>query len=341
MALKRVTMQQIADACGLSRNTVSKVFNGRGSVPEATKRLVVATARDLGYYRYSMSHADEGTHAGTIALLTGHKLLSLNFGTYFISSFTNRLSRRGYTMQMYEVSDEEIAQRRLPSSLDLEQTVGILGIELFDRAYTDFVCSHGKPTLFVDGYPRISKAHVQCDFITMENTTSEMAVVKRMIDGGARRIGFLGDIEHCNSFYERWLGFCAALSEAELPINRDLCILADDSSPYGETAWLAEQLRALPELPDAFACANDFLAIRLMGALKEMGLSIPRDIMVTGFGGSRETEVVDPSLTTALIPSSDIGKLAAALLTERIRVPDFPFHWAYVQTTPIWGDSTR
>ena len=41
MALKRVTMQAIADACGLSRNTVSKVFNKRGSVPEATKRLVL------------------------------------------------------------------------------------------------------------------------------------------------------------------------------------------------------------------------------------------------------------------------------------------------------------
>ena len=40
MAVKRVTMQDIADACGLSRNTVSKVFNGRGSVPEATKRLI-------------------------------------------------------------------------------------------------------------------------------------------------------------------------------------------------------------------------------------------------------------------------------------------------------------
>lgn len=37
MAAKKITMQDIADACGLSRNTVSKVFNGRGSVPEATR----------------------------------------------------------------------------------------------------------------------------------------------------------------------------------------------------------------------------------------------------------------------------------------------------------------
>ena len=49
MPNKRVTMQDIADACGLSRNTVSKVFNGRGAVPQATKDMVILKAQELGY----------------------------------------------------------------------------------------------------------------------------------------------------------------------------------------------------------------------------------------------------------------------------------------------------
>ena len=44
MPNKRVTMQDIADACGLSRNTVSKAFNGRGSVPQATKEMIIKKA---------------------------------------------------------------------------------------------------------------------------------------------------------------------------------------------------------------------------------------------------------------------------------------------------------
>ena len=48
MARKRITMQDIAQACGLSRNTVSKVFNDRGAVPEETRRLVLDKARQLG-----------------------------------------------------------------------------------------------------------------------------------------------------------------------------------------------------------------------------------------------------------------------------------------------------
>ena len=49
MPNKRVTMQDIADACGLSRNTVSKVFNGRGAVPAGTRDLILRKAAELGY----------------------------------------------------------------------------------------------------------------------------------------------------------------------------------------------------------------------------------------------------------------------------------------------------
>ena len=341
MSLKRITMQEIADACGLSRNTVSKVFNGRGSVPESTKELVIAKARELGYYRYSEDDGTTGQRSGSIAVLTQSKLLSHNFGSYFITSFTNRISRFGYSMQMYEVPKRELAERRLPSSLDLEQTAGILGIELFDRDYIDMVCTLGKPTVFVDGFPRASKTLIQCDFVSMESITSETMIVERMIAHGARTLGFVGDKEHCNSFNERWLGFCAALGDAGIPIDQNLCILEKDSDLYGSVEWLQERLEAMPRIPDGFACANDYLAIHLIAALRKLGISVPGDVMVAGFDGSPEASLVYPSVTTARIPSEEIGRLAAVILTERIRLQEFPFHWTNVRTTPIWGESTR
>ena len=231
MALKRITMQNIADACGLSRNTVSKVFNGRGSVPEATRKLVLAKAQELGYSQRPGEDGAEKPGGGNIAVLTQHKLLSHNFGAFFITSFTNQISRSGYTMKMYELSDAEIARKELPPHLDLNATAGFLGIELFDREYLDMICSLGKPTVFVDGYARASRSPIGCDFISMENFASEAVLVNRMIDRGARRIGFVGDCEHCNSFYERWVGYSTALREAGLSVDRRLCILLTISIP--------------------------------------------------------------------------------------------------------------
>ena len=335
MARKRITMQDIAQACGLSRNTVSKVFNDRGAVPEETRRLVLDKARQLGYTQLPA----ESGQGRSIALLTQHKLLSHNFGAFFITSFTDQISRAGYTLKMYEISRTEIREKRLPPHLDLEETAGILGIELFDRPYLESVCALGKPTVFVDGYPHAAESPINCDFVSMENLASETALVGRMIRSGAKKIGFVGDKNHCNSFYERWVGCCSALREAGLPVREDLSILAEDGEYYGDPAWLLRQLEALPEIPDGFACANDYLALHLMTALKKLGLSIPGDVMVAGFDGSMEASVVTPALATARIPSAEIGRLAASVLAQRIRQPDFPYHWTYVKTTPIWGES--
>ena len=267
MALKRVTMQDIADACGLSRNTVSKVFNGRGAVPEMTKKTVLDKAQELGYYQRPEGDEVPETGRGSVALLTQHKLLSHNFGAFFITSFTDQICRSGYTMKIYEVSPEEIAEKKLPPHLNLEETAGILGIELFDREYLEMICALGKPTVFVDGHACASRSLFQCDYISMENIASETALVNRMIQRGARRLGFVGDKEHCNSFHERWIGYCVSLGEAGLPIDPNLCILDEDGPAYSDIEWLLGKLAAMPELPDAFVCANDYLAIHLMTAL--------------------------------------------------------------------------
>ena len=165
MARKRITTQDIADACGLSRNTVSKVFNGRGAVPEETRRLVLNKAREFGYAQLPTEAAGGG--GKSVALLTQHKLLSHNFGAFFITSFTDQISRAGYTLKMYEISPEEIREKRLPPHLDLEETAGILVIELFDRDYLEQICSLGKPTVFVDGFARAGRELMRCHVVSM------------------------------------------------------------------------------------------------------------------------------------------------------------------------------
>ena len=86
MALKRVTIQDIADACGLSRNTVSKVFNDRGAVPEATRRSVIQKAHELGYFQLPNGEEPPSSAQKNIALLTQSKPLNHSFGTFFIRS---------------------------------------------------------------------------------------------------------------------------------------------------------------------------------------------------------------------------------------------------------------
>ena len=341
MAYRKVTMQDVADACGLSRNTVSKIFNDRGSVPEATRSMVYQKALELGYIQaLPVSPEKAETSRKSIALLACHLPTEYHFCTVFVPAFAERLSALGYTLMVYKITPEERKARALPAGISLDQTAGILAIELFDREYMDMVCDLGLPTTFVDAYAGASGALLKCDYLSMENIAATMTITDHVIAEGAKRLGFVGDITHCNSFRERWVGFNIAASLAGLEVDRGQCILDEDIQPYTDADWVYSRLKRLSSLPDAFICGNDLLAIRLMTALKRMGISVPGDVMVTGFDGQPQAAVVEPALTTAYIPSAEIGRCAADMLYHRIRDGGGSFRSIYISTVPIFRAST-
>ncbi len=343
MPNKRVTMQDIADACGLSRNTVSKVFNQRGAVPKATRDLILKKAQELGYGApVAEPRPLRPTASGkSIALLTRKVPTDYHFATFFFTSFTDQVCRAGYNLRMFEISPEECQQKKLPPHLILEETAGLIGIELFDPDYLDMMCRLDLPTIFIDGPTYSANRLMRCDFVTMENLAGISAVMDQLVSVGARTIGFVGDKEHCCSFHERWTGYCASLTHAGIALDKDVCILEPDSGFYGDPHWLLERLKRMPFIPDAVVCANDFLAMRLVSALKMQGLSVPEDVMVAGFDGVPQSAVMNPPLTTVSIPGADIGRIAADVLLRRIDNPALPFCWMRVKTTPIWRESTK
>ena len=342
MNSKRVTMQDIADACGLSRNTVSKVFNGRGAVPAPTKATILKKAEELGYRLPAVPSSPVFHHTGkTIALLTANMPVDYHFGTFFVTTFTDQICREGYTLRMFEISKEELVQKQLPPHFIPEQTAGIVGIEMFDPDYLDLICSLGLPTIMIDSPTASAMDLMSCDYISMENVSSIIQVVKHLKEKGAKKIGFFGDKEHCGSFHDRWSGLCMALESLNMPGPLEYSILAPDSFPYDNTDWIMGELNLLQSLPDAFVCANDYLAIHMMYALKQKGLSIPKDIMISGFDGLTQSALADPPLTTVSIPGVEIGRMAADILLNRIKTPDLPYTKTFVATTPIWRKSTK
>ena len=339
----RVTMQDIADACGLSRNTVSKVFNNRGSVPKATRDMILRKAAELGYGMPVKEHDGSPVSAigKSIAVLTRKIPSDFHFATFFFTAFTDQVSRAGYNLKMFEISPDEMAQKKLPPHLNLEGTAGLVGIELFDKDYLNMMCGLGLPTVCIDGPVHTPLRLMPCDFVSMENLAGMTAIIEKVLESGARTIGFIGDPEHCGSFYERWFSYASSLERANIRLNRDICILEPDSASYGDIDWIDERLSRMPFIPDAFVCGNDFLALHLASALKKRGISIPGDVMVTGFDDIPQSAMLDPSLTTVHIPGAEIGRAAANVLLHRIKTPDAPYSWTRLATTPVWRESTN
>jgi LacI family transcriptional regulator len=97
----------------------------------------------------------------------------------------------------------------------------------------------------------------------------------------------------------------------------------------------------LPQLPQVFFCANDFLAIPALKALRKLNYSVPGDILLCGFDNSIESQIIEPALSTINIPSHSMGYIAADLILSRIEFPDMPYRTTYIKTNVLFRESTN
>ncbi len=102
-------------------------------------------------------------------------------------------------------------------------------------------------------------------------------------------------------------------------------IVFDDSMlSYGDfwadpTREATQRLLEREVLPDAIICANDIMAINVCDVLKSAGISVPGQVMVSGFDGLDEVYISEPKLTTA---SCDTTQLAGATCEAVLKLID-------------------
>lgn len=345
----RVTLQEIADSLGLSRNTVSRALNNTGNVSASTRNKICQAALAMGYKQFvsadsvapiSESPAITPGAKSEIALFTQAFPGNSHSGTKMLEAFHHKIDALGYKLSINIIREYEINNLCFPANINLENIAGIICMELFSIPYCEFLCKQGIPLLFVDT-PITQKSSIDADVLLMENLSSVYHMLDSMVEAGNKKISFVGDRFHCQSFYERWQAYVSVLADRGLTLDTDCCILAEDSAPYSDANWLSEQIAALPSIPDLFFCANDFLAMSVLKALRLLGKNVPEEVRICGFDDAPESTLTEPSLTTVKIHSSSMGYTAAELLLSRIANPHIPFKKTYIETDIIYRDSSR
>ena len=343
---KKVTIQDIADELGVSRNTVSKAINNGAGLADATRERILQKAVEMGYKQFSYYHTMSGVSAPRdfsreagggreIALLSAKFLSHSHFASLMLDNFQQEISELGYAMSMHRVREEHLKNLILPATFRPERTAGILCIEVFDRPYAEMVCGLGFPALFVDGPAVFGENALPADQLYMGNTTEITKFVGEMIRQGKKRIGFVGNRRHCQSFFERYAAFRLAMLMNEVPVDERLCVYSN------EREEIQAGVRTMNKLPDVFLCANDFLAMDVIQGLREIGKSAPEDVWLCGFDDSPESRLISPPLTTVHIHTQIMAFSAVQLLLSRIKEPNLDYRTVITQTDLIWRESTN
>ena len=340
--MRRVTIQDIAGELGVSRNTVSKAINNADGLADATRERILKKAVEMGYgqlyYRKARSGfpmQPEAHGKGEVALLYGGAITPAHFATLMLDKLKRDLPRWGYNLNAYRVERDNFLHRTLPLAFDAGQVSAIICVEMFDRAYDEMICALGLPVLFVDGPNKRGGIDLPADQLYMENTTALTRFVNDMLARGKQKIGFIGDFEHCQSFFERYTAFRYAMLMANIQVEERFCIKTN------EREKLEEAMESLMELPEVFICANDFVAEDAIYALRKLGKSVPEDVLFCGFDDSPNSRIMTPTLTTVHIHTQVMAIAAMQLLFSRIEQPSLDFRIVHTETELIYRDSTR
>lgn len=349
----RVTIQDIANALGVSRNTVSKAINNTGVLAADTKSRILKKAHEMGYKQFSYlsiseinipSPVSDTRVPREIALFSGNFLGNSHFASTMLDKFQQELAQLGYSLTMYRVTRDEMERSQLPVSFQLERTAGIACIEIFDHPYCRMLCGLNLPLLLIDSPANGFDKPLQADRLYMENSREIYRFVKEMTRRGKKRIGFIGKYMHCHSFYERYMAYRNAMYMLGLPCPDEYCIVergVENSDIEEYRRYLADNMRNMERLPDVFICVNDAIALDALQVLKRLDHSVPGDVYLCGFDDSPESTIITPSLTTIHIHSQDMGLAAVQLLMSRINEPSLNYRTTYIETDLIFRESTE
>lgn len=318
---KKVTIQDIADALDLSRNTVSKALNGK-PVPIKTRNAVLNAAIEMGYKGYKLAASSAGTQSQKrFVILSTRLLLNINYYILVLRGMEENLLDYDVDLVQFRITNPA-SFSKFKHYLSSSKVDGIICMEFFEPEYIAELLELDIALVFLDFPLYNSTLRGRYDIILPESQDVIKNFCMDMIrENNCRTFGFVGDYLHCRSFYERFTGMREALFLSSLPVDLQYSILEDDSMPY-DSESLTKVIHNLPALPDCFVAANDSIAINLLKALKNSKISVPKDIRVIGFDNVADSRNCTPPLTSVNVNKSLLGKRIISLLLDRIANPN-------------------
>ena len=171
--------------------------------------------------------------------------------------------------------------------------------------------SHGIPVVLchrtIDG--------VSAPFVTWDWKEVGWLAGRYFLEHGHRRIGYYGNIRyemtelHVSGMQEVLMENGIQMQAEDILFNS----MSDDNDT--RLATIQKKLSE-PDRPTAILCNDDTEAERVYWVAQEMGLKVPEDLAIMGFGNSVREGVIRRRLVSVTVSEFDVGKKAVELLEE-------------------------
>jgi LacI family transcriptional regulator len=308
----KVTIKAVAARAGVSAMTVSNVFNDTGKFSRDTRERVLAAIEALGYVPNSAARRLVGAAPARIGLL--YAGVDSMFMDATLAAAAVASAERGLQLIARKAASPEEA-------LDVARALQASGADALLLLPPFELALSGSPAFQALGLTAaaIATAAPLPDMFTVriDNRAASRAVTEHLIAKGRRRIAVIAGPQDHSDGVERLKGCREALAAHGLPLADDHVIEGRFTFESGLEA--TERLLDLAEPPDAIVAANDDMAAAALWTAHRRGLTLPRDLAVTGFDDTLLATRVWPPLTTVRQPIDRMTARALDLLLDALR----------------------
>lgn len=335
---KKPTLRDIANYADVALSTVSQALNNKPGVSLEMRERVLDAAQALGYRHKIVIETPNASAIKTIGLLTKRReddtLIINPFYSHIIAGAERECSRHHIGLMYANIEvDANSKALSLPSMLLDERVDGVVVVGAFLEETISHISQRaGQNIVLVDAYTSTGSSF---DSVLIDNVAGGYAATRHLIENGHREIAIIGSLDYSYpSIQERRTGYLQALSTHNLKPNIiDSALTREDG--YAATEFLLENLSSVTAI---FAC-NDNVALGVMNALQNNGLSVPDDMSVVGFDNIDIAQEVTPALTTMHVDKVMMGAMAVRHLRDRVLDPERPSMKTLISSQLIERDS--
>jgi len=309
-----VTMRDIAEKCGVSIMTVSRVLNEPNLVSDATKELILEACESLGYIPNSAAKALVTKETNMIGLVVP----DVNYYyTNIIKSITLTLESRGYGLLLCPYDHRKEKEAEYLSYLLQGRIDGII---LFPSSLNkdDYVSTNKATTLVVAN--RIIDG-LDASSVSSDNYAGSVKIMEHILSKGYKRVGAIRADTTLGSFNDRLRGYKDVLFNNGIEYDESI-VCASKGLFFHEGYTYAEQL--ISKGVDSIFAFNDMCALGVLKYCSDNAIAVPGDIGVAGFDNIQYLELFDHGLTTVDYNGLILGEQVSTLILNEISNPDFP-----------------
>jgi DNA-binding LacI/PurR family transcriptional regulator len=309
--LKPITLKELAAILELSQSTVSRIVNGAAAehrIAKGTEERVLHAAAQYGYSANTVARSLRQKRTYTIGVIVPE--ISEGYSTAVLSGIEDELVKDGY---FYFVVSHRHREDLLEGYLRMMLARSVEGIIAVD---TPLEQELSVPLVSVSGHRRrkgvinIELHHEQAARLALEHLQSL----------GHTRIAFIKGQAFSSDTDFRWQAIVDAASSLNIAVDPGLVVQLQGPEPGpGPGLEITRELLKTNQPFTAIFAFNDVTAIGAILALREVGLSVPRDVSVLGFDDVLIAVTNNPPLTTIHQPLRAMGQAAATTLLGLIR----------------------